>query len=46
MSIEQIKNRIVNIAKMCNENDKEQLDILVELLSLVSDIKEESEESK
>ena len=46
MSIEQIKHRIGNIAMMCNENDEEQLEILVALLSLINDINVESEEEE
>jgi hypothetical protein len=46
MTIEQIKHRIGDIAMMCNENDKEQLDILVELLSLINDINVGSEEEE
>jgi len=45
MNIEQIKHRICNIAIMCDENDKEQLDILVELLALINDINIESIET-
>ena len=45
MNIEQIKHRIGNIAIMCDENDKEQLDILAELLALINDINIESIET-
>jgi len=43
MSNNEIVIRLANIAHMCNEEDEQQLDILVAIISLIADIRSEED---